>query len=191
MPSGIYERKSKKIEIICQYCGEVKKVFPCRIKNGNSKYCSNKCKGLAQTGKNHPNFKGGKKVWLKKVCDKRKNSLKYQLNHRMSVGIWRTLKRGEKNGRTWLGLVPYTHKKLKKRLESTMPFGYTWQDFLDGKLHIDHIISISEFKFEKPEDLGFKRCWALSNLRLIPKIKNLIKKNRLIKSFQTNLNIAI
>ncbi|GAI90817.1 unnamed protein product, partial [marine sediment metagenome] len=55
--------------------------------------------------------------------------------------------------------------KLKEHLENTMPERYTWQNYLDGKLHIDHIKPKSVFSFTKPKDIGFKRCWALDNLQ--------------------------
>ena len=64
-----------------------------------------------------------------------------------------------------------------------------WQDFMEGKLHIDHIIPISAFNFTKPEHINFKRCWGLSNLRLLPAKENRIKKDKIIKPFQLALQI--
>jgi len=70
-----------------------------------------------------------------------------------------------------------------------MPKGYCWQDFLEGKLHIDHKIPISAFNFTKSEHIDFKRCWALSNLQLLPARENIIKSNHLSKPFQPALKI--
>ncbi|MBA7551803.1 hypothetical protein ES705_44352 [subsurface metagenome] len=70
-----------------------------------------------------------------------------------------------------------------------MPAGYTWQDFLSGELHIDHIIPISAFNFTKPEHTDFKRAWALENLRLLPAKENMIKHDRLDRPFQPALKI--
>jgi len=106
----------------------------------------------------------------------------------MSTAINLSLK-GNKKGRHWEDLVGYTLKKLKNRLQKTMPEGYTWQDYMDGKLHIDHIIPKSIFNFTKPEHPDFKRCWALENLRLLPAKENQEKSNKLKKPFQSALKL--
>ena len=117
-----------------------------------------------------------------------KTDLKFNLNFKMRRAIGESLK-GNKAGRRWESLVGYTLADLIKRLNETMPVGYTWQDFLQGKFHIDHIIPISVFNFTRPEHTDFKRCWALSNLRLLPAKENLIKGAKLNKSFQPALKI--
>ncbi|MBA7582514.1 hypothetical protein ES708_24444 [subsurface metagenome] len=94
-----------------------------------------------------------------------------------------------KNGKGWETLVGYTTNDLKKRLRKTMPKGYTWQDFLSGKLHIDHIIPIAVFNFTKVEHIDFKRCWALSNLQLLPGKENMVKGDKMDKPFQPALRI--
>ena len=68
-----------------------------------------------------------------------------------------------------------------------MPIGYAWDDYLNGKLHVDHKIPIKAFNFEKTSDEDFKRCWALKNLQLLPVIKNLLKGAKLSKHFQPTL----
>lgn len=121
--------------------------------------------------------------------NRRKTDLKFNLNSKMSNMICYSLK-GNKNGRHWESLVGYTSNDLIKRLKKTMPDGFTWQDFLEGKLHIDHIIPKSVFNFTKPKHIGFKRCWALSNLQLLPMKENLTKANKLSKPFQPCLKIS-
>lgn len=122
------------------------------------------------------------KFWLKKY----KIDLKFRLNELMSGAIRRSLK-GNKNGKHWENLVGYTLNDLIKRLKKTMPKKYDWQDYLQGKLHIDHIIPKSVFNFTNPEHIDFKRCWALKNLRLLPAKENLTKHNKLYKPFQPSL----
>jgi len=129
------------------------------------------------------NWKGGEKEAQKR----REGKLKYQLNKRMRIHILHSLKRGIKNKQHWEYLVGYTTKDLIKRLQKTMPEDYTWQDFMQGKLHIDHIIPINAFNFDKPEHIDFKRCWALSNLQLLPAKENLKKSNKLLRPFQPSL----
>ncbi|MBA7526943.1 hypothetical protein ES705_19114 [subsurface metagenome] len=136
------------------------------------------------------------KQWRKNNRDKRnidnreryKTDLKYNLNVKISRAIKRYSK-GNKNGRHWEGLVGYNSNDLIKRLNETMPVGYTWQDYLNGDLHTDHIIPISAFNFTRPEHTDFKRCWALENLRLLPAQENLIKNAKLDRPFQLALKI--
>lgn len=125
------------------------------------------------------------KRYFKKI---RKTNPKYNLKQKISWAIRMSLK-GKKAGRRWEDLVGYTLNDLLKRLKNTMPAGYTWKDYLKGKLHIDHIIPISAFNFTRPEHTDFKRCWALSNLRLLPAKENFIKHSKLAKPFQPALKI--
>ena len=81
----------------------------------------------------------------------------------------------------------YTAQDLEKRLRRTIPKGYTWKDFLDGKLHIDYKIPVAVFNFNCPPDLDFKKCFALTNLQLLPAIYNIKKGKKLDKPFQPSL----
>jgi len=69
---------------------------------------------------------------------------------------------GNKAGRSWEGLVGYSIDQLKIHLEKQFTDGMIWANY--GKWHIDHKIPISAFNFKNPEDIDFRRCWALSNL---------------------------
>ena len=121
---------------------------------------------------------------------KYKTDLKFNLNSKISKSVRKSLK-GNKAGRHWESLVGYTVKDLKKRLQSTMPEGYNWQDFLQGKLHIDHITAKKYYNFTKYEHIDFKNCWALSNLQLLPAEENLIKGAKLYKPFQPALKMEL
>jgi hypothetical protein len=118
----------------------------------------------------------------------RKTNLKVNLDNRISRAINHSLK-GNKKGRHWEDLVGYTLDDLIAHLKETIPEGYTWEDFLNGDLHIDHIIPISVWNYAKPEHTDFKRCWGLYNLRLLPPIENWHKNNKLYKPFQPALRI--
>jgi len=120
----------------------------------------------------------------KRYAEKLKNNKRFVINNRTSTLIRKVLKSG-KQGRRWEDLVPYTLDDLIRRLKETIPKGYTWEDI--GNLHIDHIIPRTVFNFEKPEDEDFQRCWALSNLRLLPSSENQSKGNKLEKPFQPRL----
>lgn len=119
--------------------------------------------------------------------NRRKNNLNFRLNERMSTAIGKSLKYN-KNGHHWESLVGYTHKQLKRHLEKQFSKNMNWNNY-GSYWHIDHIIPISEFKFDKSEDLQFKECWALNNLRPLEKMENIKKGNKLIKPYQKTLKI--
>lgn len=118
--------------------------------------------------------------------NKYRTDLKFNLNDKIKRAINISLK-GNKNGRCWETLVDYTLSDLIKQLKSTISEGYTWQDFIQGKLHIDHIIPIKAFIFKTPEDKGFKDCWSLYNLRLLSVEENILKGDKITNPILLNL----
>jgi hypothetical protein len=133
---------------------------------------------------NHPKYKNH----INLLERKRRTDSKYNLNKKIKHAIYKSLK-GNKAGRHWENLVGYKLKDLMKRLKETMPKGFNWQNYVEGELHIDHIIPISIFNFTKSEHPDFKRCWALDNLQLLPAKENLSKHNKFLKPFQPSLKI--
>ncbi len=108
---------------------------------------------------------------------RQKESVK--INNRMSTRIRQSLK-GFKNRRSWESLVPYTIEELESHLRKTIPLGYDWSDFLIAKLEIDHIYPVSRFDIKTAHDEEFKKCWALSNLQLLPAFENNSKNNKVL-----------
>lgn len=139
----------------------------------------------AQKGEKSWNWKGGKEA----IHERNKNDLKFQLNKKMTSRIYKSLKKGSKDNNHWCNLVGYNDEQLKKHLKKTMPVGYTWQDYIEGRLHIDHKIPVSAFNFDTPDHLDFKRCWALTNLQLLSAHENLEKHAKILKTFQPSLKI--
>jgi hypothetical protein len=119
---------------------------------------------------------------------KRRLDPKFKLSSSMSRGINASLHYG-KQGRHWESLVGYTIHQLKKHIEKQFKDGISWENY--GKWHIDHKIPIAAFNFQTPEDIDFKRCWALSNLQPMWALENIIKGHRLEKPFQPCLAIAV
>jgi superfamily II DNA helicase RecQ len=105
------------------------------------------------------------------------------LNRRMKTAIKKSLK-GNKNGRRWESLVGYTADALKKHIEKQFTEGMTWKKFLNGEIHLDHIIPKSAFNYETPEDIDFKKAWELKNLQPLWATENLKKHNKLNSHFQ-------
>jgi hypothetical protein len=110
------------------------------------------------------------------------------IKRKLSGGISRDIRKsiyGNKGGRHWEDLVGYTYKQLRKHLENQFTEGMNWNNY--GAWHIDHIIPISAFHFTTIDDIDFKRCWALSNLRPLWADENIAKGKKLIKPFQPSL----
>lgn len=103
------------------------------------------------------------------------NDPKYILTNRIRTRIYESLK-GNKGGRHWESLVGYTLEDLKRHLEKQFKPGMSWNN--QGSWHVDHIIPISLWKFEKPEDSEFKQCWALCNLQPLWAEENMRKGNK-------------
>ena len=138
------------------------------------------------------NYKSKKEYNEKWYKSRRKTNLKFNLNCRITIAIWHSLKKGNKKaGRHWESLVGYTLNDLIKRLKKTMPEGYIWNDYLNGKLHIDHIIPIAVFHFDKAENPDFQKCWSLKNLRLLPAKENISKGAKIDKPFQPALKLFL
>lgn len=106
-----------------------------------------------------------------------------RLNNNVKIAVYQSLKNG-KDGKSTFDFLGYSVEQLREHLETTIPEGYTWDDYMSGKLHLDHIVPISKHNFEKVEDIDFERCWALTNLQLLSASDNLSKGNKLREPFQ-------
>ncbi len=109
---------------------------------------------------------------------KKRQTIRGQIDHRMSITIRQSLTKEIKNGRTWKQFVNYTTKELKEHLEKTMTPFMTWDLFMKGRIHIDHIMPKSSFIYSTPEDREFKKCWALDNLQLLWALENWRKNDK-------------
>lgn len=183
-----YEANKDKIQA---YRKTYKKLNKEKIKiKGKIYYQINKDRMAAQAKKYRKANPEIIKTQDKKCKNKRKLKPGFKLNNNIANLIRRSLKNGNgKNGHHWETLVPYDLNDLIKRLKKTLPKGYTWNDYINGKtdLQIDHIIPISKHNFKSYTDTDFHRCWALKNLQLLPAIKNISKGAKLTKPFQPSL----
>jgi len=116
---------------------------------------------------------------------------KFRLHRLVSRAMRRSLSGDKKGGLSWLAYVPYTLDQLMRHLAKTIPEGYGWDDFLSGKLHIDHIVPIAAHNFMTTEDPDFQRCFALKNMRLLPASENMHKHDKLPdREFQPSLVLS-
>jgi len=112
---------------------------------------------------------------------KRRNDPMCRLNCNISSVMRYSLKNGQKNKKHWEDLVGYTAQDLKIHLEKQFLPGMTWENYGkgDGKWQVDHIILLYWFVFKTPKDKGFKKAWALENLRPMWGRDNQLKNNKL------------
>jgi hypothetical protein len=138
------------------------------------------------------------KEWISKNRDKRKtywdknnklvmSTADGRLNSNFSRAIRSSICSG-KGGRHWETVVGYSLKQLNKHLEKKFLPGMTWENYGRKGWNIDHIIPVSAFNFKTSDDIDFKKCWALNNLRPLWEIENIKKKNKLIKNFQPSFS---
>ena len=99
----------------------------------------------------------------------------------MSSNVRHSMK-GNKAGRHWETLVGYTVADLKLHLESQFEDWMNWENYGNkkGQWSIDHIIPISYFKNIATNEIEFRECWSLKNLRPLNHIENIRKGNKLI-----------
>src|SRR5436305_3440819 len=103
---------------------------------------------------------------IKRSRTKTRSTTEGMLYHRMSQSV-RSALLGAKRKCNWENLLGYSVEELKAHLESQFTEGMIWDKFFDGGIHIDHVIPRMNFNYVSSNDLQFKQCWALSNLRPI------------------------
>lgn len=136
----------------------------------------------------------------KRVCDdahkakqrevqrKRREDVSVRINESIKSIIYQGLRRN-KNGRRWIDLVSFTLQELMEHLEKQFTEGMDWGNY--GEWHIDHIIPVVAFHFERETDIDFMRCWSLDNLRPLWAKDNWKKHTTIIKPFQPTLFLQL
>jgi len=119
---------------------------------------------------------------------KLRKTIKGRLNCIMSSNL-RTALKGNKKNRHWEKLVQYTVDQLKNHLESNFTDGMSWNNY-GTHWEIDHKIPIAVFNFECPDDIDFRLCWSLKNLRPLEKKVNRMKGKKINIQFQPSLAIS-
>lgn len=114
-----------------------------------------------------------------KMARRRKESPQFVLAGRMSGRMRQALIArcfGSKAGRSWKALVGYTTVDLALHLERQFKRGMNWKNM--HRWHIDHIRPVAEFSYTSTDDLEFRECWALTNLRPMWAKENLAKSDK-------------
>lgn len=119
---------------------------------------------------------------------KRSKDPKHRLEAAVKQGVRRGLIQGSKYGRRTFDLLDFSAEQLRAHLSKKFQPGMTWENY--GDWHIDHVIPLSAFNYETPDDIDFKRAWSLSNLQPLWEPDNLSKKDKLFAPFQPSLLLA-
>ena len=178
MPKGLYKHPSQ--------CGFQKGHkcfggFTTRFQKGNKH--RNWKHGLSGTKEYENKYKKlSYEKWLKKHQNRRneisknyekrkRKDPKHKIDSNISRIIRKSLK-GKKASYKWEKLTGYTLQDLTVHLEKQFDDKMTWENY-GSYWEIDHKKPKSLFQYEFPEDLEFKKCWALNNLQPME-----IKENR-------------
>ena len=140
----------------------------------------NKRNKLKKDRQNVIYYQQNKKYYNNYYSIKYWNDKKFNLTKRM-YSIIRFCILHDRNGYKWESYVGYTLEDLKNHLRKTIPKCYTWNDYLNGKLELDHCIPISAFNYSEYTDYEFQECWALENLRLITPKENHSKGSKILE----------
>lgn len=168
------------------------------LKKGKEYYSNNKEKikkrGTAYYRKNKEKILEQKKDYYKNNREsiniyrtKRKQNSLIKLRENVSSLMSKVLTRG-KGGKSIFDILDYSFEDLKKHLEEQFYGNLNWESY--GSLwSLDHIIPQSLYIFVSVEDVEFKKCWSLKNLRPLKKGQNSSKKNLLDKELIKRYNI--
>lgn len=97
---------------------------------------------------------------------------KYRLYHRLKRWMQKHLRDGAASAK-WSEYLGYQPQELAQHLERQFVRGMGWHNM--GEWHIDHIVPVAAFDFERPTDPDFRACYSLANLRPIWARDNLAK----------------
>jgi 5-methylcytosine-specific restriction endonuclease McrA len=103
-------------------------------------------------------------------------------------GVHRGLVKGAKRRARTFDLLGYLISDLADHLEKGFLPGMTWANY-GSEWHIDHIVPLAAFNFDKPTDHDFGRAWALKNLQPLWSADNRKKHAKTMKPFQPGLAI--
>lgn len=135
-------------------------------------YRENHEKILAQTNK----YKHENKEHINKMQREYYNQ---NINYRIKSIMWRMITMNIKNKTNkMIALLGCTIKEFKKHFESLFTVGMTWGKFMNGEIHIDHILPCSAFELQNSEEQEI--CFHYTNLQPLWAKDNISKGNRLL-----------
>lgn len=125
----------------------------------NQKYREINKDKLSEKARAYNSMPSSKKRKAEQNIERKKHDDKYRLTVSMRSAISGALK----NQKGALRHVDWNIDELKIHMEKQFLKGMTWSNY--GDWHIDHILPVKSFPYVSPEEINFKHCWALCNLR--------------------------
>lgn len=114
---------------------------------------------------------------LRKFYRRYGSDVAFTLKMRTSALLRASLRGGLKSKKT-VELLGHPIEDLRAHLESQFKGGMTWERFMAGDIHIDHIRPVSSFQITSEDCEDFKKCWSLENLQPLWAEDNLRKGTR-------------
>src|SRR5690625_2037830 len=151
-----------------------------------ARYWRNREKNVARSRaymeKNREALNAKKREYSKRVFEsKYKIDPYFTLRHRVSALLRKTItSSSDKAGRRLEEILGYSIDEFRDHMEKQFTKGMNWDAFMNGDIHIDHIIPISELRPTKIDSDEFRACWCLSNLRPIWSKENLSKGSKVL-----------
>lgn len=126
----------------------------------------------------------------KKMYEAKKNDPKFKVEAAIRSGVNKGIRKGSKSARRTFEVLGYSLDTLMRHLEKQFDPGMTWDNHGIHGWHIDHKIPLDVHNYETPDDVDFKKAWALKNLRPMWGVENISKHAKLDKPFQPSLALA-
>lgn len=120
---------------------------------------------------------------------KRRSDPKFRVESAIRNGIRSEIRRGSKKKRKTFALLGYSPAEMFVHLERQFTDGMSWENY--GEWHIDHVIPLSAFNYETPDDIDFARAWCLENLRPMWAKENMQKGSKILRPFQPSLALSV
>ncbi len=156
----------------CAKCGQIKPHTEfgkhTTSSDGRQSYC-NKCKNALHKRRRHVNV-------AFRIKHHFSTRIKDQLGENCPEGLYKNLEK-------YLG---YNFNQLRKVLHRDIMEreGISAREALQDGYHIDHRVPLHSFQvteIDTPEGLQkFRKCWEMSNLKLIPAAENLAKGGKVL-----------
>lgn len=108
----------------------------------------------------------------------RKTNPNYAIRHRMSNRLRELIYNG-KNGHKTVDFIGCSIDFLKSHLESLFSPEMSWERFLNGEIHIDHIRPCCSFDLTDPEQQ--RKCFHYTNLQPLWAVDNWKKRSEDLK----------
>ena len=109
------------------------------------------------------------------IQNKRENDLEYNITNKLRQRLRHAVRRGYKNERT-KKLLGCTVEFLMDWLEAQFTEGMTWEAFLVGDIHVDHIRPCASFDLTDP--VQQRICFNYRNLQPLWAVDNMQKHNK-------------